>query len=140
MLVTFYKTLDSKNVVNKTLTNPISFNLKLREINEVISPVLRMSNDISAYNYCHIPYFNRYYFVERIERQGKLFLVGLYCDVLESYKNDILTSNARFKRNIKNGDFENISIDYSNKTTSTKHISNGTPLQGETMIISVLGG
>ena len=139
MLVTFYKTLDSKNVINKTLTNPTSFDLKLREINEVISPVLRMSNDVSAYNYCHIPYFNRYYFVERIERQGKLFLVGLYCDVLESYKADILTSNARFKRNIKNGDFENISIDYSNKTTSTKHISNGAPLQGETMIISVLG-
>ena len=140
MQATFYKTLDNKNVINKTLTSPLNVGLKLRDNQDVIAPVLKMSVNVTAYNYCYIPIFNRFYFVEKIEKQGKLFIVGLYCDVLESYKDDILNSNARFKRNIKNGDFENISIDYSNKTTSTKHISNGTPLQGETMIISVLGG
>ena len=120
MQATFYKTLDNKNVINKTLTNPLNVELKLRDNQDVIAPVLKMSVNVTAYNYCYIPIFNRFYFVEKIEKQGKLFIVGLYCDVLESYKDDILSSNARFKRNIKNGDYMAINLEQSSFKTVDK--------------------
>lgn len=120
MQATFYKTLDNKNVINKTLTSPLNVELKLRENQDVIAPVLKMSVNVTAYNYCYIPIFNRFYFVEKIEKHGKLFIVGLYCDVLESYKDDILASNARFKRNIRNGDYMNFNIENSSLKTVDK--------------------
>lgn len=120
MQATFYKTLDNKNVINKTLTSPLNVELKLRDNQDVIAPVLKMSVNVTPYNYCYIPFFNRFYFVEKIEKQGKLFIVGLYCDVLESYKADILASNARFKRNIKNGDYMAINLEQSSFKTVDK--------------------
>ena len=120
MQATFYKTLDNKNVINKTLTSPLNVELKLRDNQDVIAPVLKMSVNVTPYNYCYIPFFNRFYFVEKIEKQGKLFIVGLYCDVLESYKDDILASNARFKRNIRNGDYMAINLEHSSLKTVDK--------------------
>lgn len=126
MQATFYKTLDNKNVINKTLTSPLNVDLKLRDNQDVIAPVLKMSVNVTPYNYCYIPFFNRFYFVEKIEKQGKLFIVGLYCDVLESYKDDILASNARFKRNIRNGDYMAINLENSSLKTVDKVESNVT--------------
>lgn len=120
MLVTFYKTNDNKNVINKTLTDPLSINLNIKEDNPDFSPVLRMVTDITGYNYCYIPFFNRFYFVERVDRRGQIILVGLTCDVLETYKGDILASNARFKRNLKNGDYMNFNIENSSLKTVDK--------------------
>lgn len=134
MQVTFYKTLDNKNVINKTLTDPLNVELKLRDNQDVIAPVLKMSVNVTAYNYCYIPFFNRFYFVEKIEKQGKLFIVGLYCDVLESYKDDILASNARFRRNIKNGDYMAINLEHSSLKTIDK-IESDVTLENENHFI-----
>ena len=134
MQVTFYKTLDNKNVINKTLTSPLNVELKLRDNQDVIAPVLKMSVNVTPYNYCYIPFFNRFYFVEKIEKQGKLFIVGLYCDVLESYKDDILASNARFRRNIKNGDYMAINLEHSSLKTVDK-IESDVTLENENHFI-----
>ena len=120
MQVTFYKTTDNKNVINKVLTNPLTINLNIKEDNPDYAPVLKMVTDVTGYNYCHIPFFNRFYFVDRVERKGQIILVGLSCDVLETYKDDILTSNARFKRNLKNGDYMNFNIENSSLKTVDK--------------------
>ena len=134
MQATFYKTLDNKNVINKTLTSPLNVELKLRDNQDVIAPVLKMSVNVTAYNYCYIPIFNRFYFVEKIEKHGKLFIVGLYCDVLESYKDDILASNARFKRNIRNGDYMAINLEHSSLKTVDK-IESDVTLENENHFI-----
>ena len=134
MQATFYKTLDNKNVINKTLTSPLNVELKLRDNQDVIAPVLKMSVNVTPYNYCYIPYFNRFYFVEKIEKHGKLFIVGLYCDVLESYKDDILASNARFKRNIRNGDYMAINLEHSSLKTVDK-IESDVTLENENHFI-----
>lgn len=126
MLVTFYKTKDDKNVINKTLTDPLTINLNIKDDNPEYTPVLKMVTDVTGYNYCHIPFFKRFYFVDRIERKGQIILVGLSCDVLETYKTDILTSNARFKRNLKNGDYMNFNIENSSLKTVEKINSNVT--------------
>lgn len=120
MQVTFYKTNDNKNVINKVLTNPLTINLNIKEDNPDYAPVLKMVTDVTGYNYCHIPFFNRFYFVDRVERKGQIILVGLSCDVLETYKDDILASNARFKRNLKNGDYMNFNIENSSLKTVGK--------------------
>lgn len=120
MQVTFYKTTDNKNVINKVLTSPLTINLNIKEDNPDFAPVLKMVTDVTGYNYCHIPFFNRFYFVDRVERKGQIILVGLSCDVLETYKDDILASNARFKRNLKNGDYMNFNIENSSLKTVDK--------------------
>ena len=139
MQATFYKTLDNKNVINKTLTSPLNVELKLRDNQDVIAPVLKMSVNVTPYNYCYIPYFNRFYFVEKIEKQGKLFIVGLYCDVLESYKSGILSSNARFKRNLKTGDYMTINIETSELKTIQKVNSNFTLGNDKNLILTTIG-
>lgn len=72
------------------MTNPLTINLNIKEDNPDYAPVLKMVTDVTGYNYCHIPFFNRFYFVDRVERKGQIILVGLSCDVLETYKDDIL--------------------------------------------------
>lgn len=139
MQATFYKTLDNKNVINKTLTDPLNVELKLRDNQDVIAPVLKMSVNVTPYNYCYIPFFNRFYFVEKIEKQGKLFIVGLYCDVLESYKSGILSSNARFKRNLKTGDYMTINIETSQLKTIQKVNGNFTMGNDSNLILTTIG-
>ena len=141
MQLNLYKTLDSENVINKTLTDLMTVDINLKASVNIVDPEIVLHGDFRGFNYAHIPSLNRFYFINNIEQLNlRLVKLNMTCDVLETYKADILNSNARFKRNIKTGDFENVSIDYSNKTTSVKHVSNGAPLQGETMIIAVLGG
>ena len=136
-----YSINDGDNVINKNLVNGVTIPIHLKQGFNIINPDIVLNGDYRGFNYAHIPGLNRFYFINRIEQLNlKLIKLSLSCDVLETYKADILNSNARFKRNIKNGDYQNISIDYSNKTISVKHVSNGAPLQGETMIIAVLGG
>ena len=139
MQATFYKTLDNKNVINKTLTSPLDVELKLRGNQDVIAPVLKMSVNVTPYNYCHIPFFNRFYFVERVTRNGKLFHVELFSDVLETYKTEILASNARFRRNLKTGDFANVMLETSNLTTLDKFQSNKTLTDEKSIILSAVG-
>ena len=141
MKMYLYNVNDAENVINKTLVNGLEIDINLKASVDIVNPEIVLNGDFRGYNYVHLPDLHRYYFIDRIEQLNlKLVKLNLSCDVLETYKVDILNSNARFKRNIKNGDFENIAIDYSNKTTSVKHVSNGVPLDGETMIIAVLGG
>ena len=136
-----YSINDGDNVINKNLVNGVNVPIHLKQGFDIINPDIVLNGDYRGFNYAHVPSLNRFYFINNIEQLNlRLVKLNMTCDVLETYKADILNSNARFKRNIKTGDFENVSIDYSNKTTSVKHVSNGTPLQGETMIIAVLGG
>lgn len=136
-----YSINDGDNVINKNLVNGVTIPIHLKQGFDIVNPDIVLNGDYRGFNYAHIPSLNRFYFINNVEQLNlRLVKLNMTCDVLETYKADILNSNARFKRNIKTGDFENVSIDYSNKTTSVKHVSNGTPLQGETMIIAVLGG
>lgn len=141
MKMYLYHVNDAENVINKTLVNGLELDISLKASVDIVNPEIVLNGDFRGYNYAHLPDLNRYYFIERIEQLNlKLVKLNLSCDVLETYKADILNSNARFKRNIKNGDYQNISIDYSNQTISTNYNSDGLPMDGNTMIISTIGG
>ena len=136
-----YSINDGDNVINKKMVNGVTVPINLKQGFDIINPDIVLNGDYRGFNYAHIPSLNRFYFINSVEQLNlRLVKLNMTCDVLETYKADILNSNARFKRNIKTGDYENISIDHSNKTTSVKHVSGGEPLDGDTMIIAVLGG
>lgn len=67
----------------------------LRRGSSLMTPVLEFdfgtdtdSNPIE-YNYCYIPQFERYFFIEDWTFSGALWIASCVCDVLATYKNEI---------------------------------------------------
>ena len=145
MQITFYKTDDSDNVINKTLTDEVTIPLYLKGQFDVINPILVMSNssgvDFRKYNYAVITDFDRFYFVRNVTQvSAKIYNLFLECDVLETFKHDILECNARFKRGIKQGDFHNVKLDDSNLQKVLKYDGNVTiDLKNQNYILTTLG-
>ena len=112
MELILYRTLDNANVINKVLTDPVTVNITLKNDVNIINPEIVLSGDFRGYNYAHIPELNRFYFIESFEqinlRFGKLFMS---CDVLETYKADILNCSGTIKRDIKAGDYGDVNAD-----------------------------
>lgn len=69
----------------------------------------------------------------------KLFEIWLDCDLLETFKDDILQSKARFKRKLKNGDYVNVGGEKDIRTTITKSLSNYTMSDEHSIIVSTVG-
>lgn len=91
MNITLYVNNSEKNKIGKNLTNDFSLSGTLRDATNIINPIILVElNEISNYNYCYIPNFNRYYFITDITviRTG-LYAISLLVDVLESFKTDI---------------------------------------------------
>lgn len=91
MNITLYVNNSEKNKIGKNLTNDFSLSGTLRDVTNIINPVILIElNEIGNYNYCYIPNFNRYYFITDITviRTG-LFAISLMVDVLESFKTEI---------------------------------------------------
>ena len=145
MQITFYKTDDSDNVINKTLTNEVTIPLYLKGQFDVINPILVLSNasgvDFRKYNYAVITDFDRFYFVRNVTQvSAKIYNLFLECDVLETFKHDILECNARFKRGIKQGDFNNVKLDDSNLQKVLKYDGNvAIDLKNQNYILTTLG-
>lgn len=81
-----------RNAINKAISNQVTLSGTLKSDCSVISPsfVINAVNP-SAYNYCYIAAFNRYYFISDITsvRNG-LWRIDCSVDVLMSYKDEIL--------------------------------------------------
>lgn len=91
MNITLYVNNSEKNKIGKNLTNDFSLSGTLRDVTNIINPVILIElNEIGNYNYCYISSFKRYYFITDITviRTG-LFAISLTVDVLESFKTDI---------------------------------------------------
>ena len=91
MNLTLYVNNSEKNKIGKNLTNDFPLSGTLRDVTNIINPVILIElNEISNYNYCYIPDFNRYYFITDITviRTG-LFAISLMVDVLESFQTNI---------------------------------------------------
>lgn len=110
MEITLYNTLDNDNVINKDLTMIYSFSLKLKKDTDIVNPTILLNDknsmDFTECNYCYLEDFNRYYFIRDIESiNNNIWRLVLECDVLETYKDDILNSDVEINRKIKQGDF-----------------------------------
>ena len=98
MKVTLYKTTDQNNTINKNLTDPLEININLKRSEDQERPRLLLKNDndkYTGYNYAYIEFFKRYYFVESTSNNNdRIIELQLETDVLETYKDDILETNA----------------------------------------------
>ena len=145
MQITFYSTDDWENVINKTLSEGVTIPIHLKRETDILSPVLTLTNktgiDYTQFNYCYIDVLKRFYFIRTVRQlNSALFHVELSCDVLETYKERILVSKARFKRKIKTGDYYNASIDDSTKQTINTYNGNVTiSLTTQNYILTSLG-
>ena len=97
MVLKLYKNNSERNCVTKTLSNELSLNGTLRHETSIKTPVITIvgNDSIIGYNYAFIVEFNRYYFITDIKsvRNG-IWELSLLCDVLMSFKDDILSSFA----------------------------------------------
>ena len=145
MQITFYSTDDGENVINKTLSQGVTIPIHLKRETDILNPVLTLTNktgiNYSQFNYCYIDVLKRFYFIKTVRQlNNALFHVELSCDVLETYKDKILASKARFKRKVKTGDYYNASIDDSTKQTINTYNGNVTiSLTTQNYILTSLG-
>ncbi len=144
MLLTLFNMVDGDNVINKTLIDGYDLNINLKAETDVINPsfVLRSIEDIdfNNFNYCFIPFLKRYYFIDTVSSvNAQLWRFNLSCDVLQSYKNDILLSQARLRRNIRNGDYIDVNIDKSIIKTASLHNSDVTIGDEKSVILTTVG-
>ena len=97
MEVILYKNSSENNVIGKTLTQIKSVECNLKNDVSVVNPtfVLSYTDSILDSNYCFIPKFNRYYFIDEIiPITGDRSIIKCRVDVLESFKDDIKSLTA----------------------------------------------
>lgn len=144
MELNLYKCYDGDNVINKTLTEKLTINITLKRDVNITAPQIILMNDNGAffnkYNYAEIPELGRFYFIDSVTSlNNKMESLTLRCDVLETYKADVLASKARFMRGLKTGDYVAANIDYSVIKTITKIESNSGFTGNPTMILTSVG-
>lgn len=141
MLLKLYETTEAMNVINKELAVKKEIDIRLRGQPDLINPsiLLRGAEYEGGYNYAM--FNDRFYFVESVELvSGDLFRLTLRLDVLETFKDDIINSNMRYRRNLKTGDYVASGFDEATTTTVKKINSDKELPEGSTMIMTSVGG
>ena len=113
MEIKLYTTEDADNVINKTLALVSTVQIQLRDTQNITAPVVLLGKitgvDLKAVNYAYMDEFKRFYFVRSINvGPNNIYALALECDVIETYKEDILNSSAQINRGVKKGDYGDI--------------------------------
>ena len=110
MNVTLYKYTGDVKVLDKTMPTASTSkkeltNVYLKDGSSVTHPSLLITSDTSLYdfNYCYIPSFNRYYFMEVDSITNKLWEFKCSVDVLKSNATTLLTTNIYVERSESGG-------------------------------------
>lgn len=143
MLLKLYETLDSENVIGKTLNLIASIEIVIKQGFDISTPSINLvveGFNPDLINYCEIDLLGRKYFVRSVEKiNNRIVCLHCECDVLETYKLDIYNSHSRYKRNIKTGDNVASVIDFSMLKTVTK-VESDKGLTGDpVMILTTMG-
>ena len=145
MKITLYTNNSEKNKINKTLINPTTYEGNLRDVTDIINPIILLeSPTIGEHNYAYIPQFNRYYFITAISsvRTG-LWAVALQVDVLMSFKTDILNLVVILNNTESNGINNYLPSDVFRNNVKTRtdifNFSSGLLDSGEFILITAGG-
>lgn len=95
-----HQTNSDPRTLKKTLSPATKLKGTLREGTSMLNPtILINSGTMFGWNYCYIPSTMRYYFITDVKLQNKnLYEVSLKCDVLMTYKNEILGLTTKVTR------------------------------------------
>lgn len=101
MLITLYNNTSEKNKIGKVLTAIDTLEGSLKDSSSITNPEIVIEyNNPTGFNYCYIDAFNRYYFVKDvIVIRNNILKLVLAVDVLESFKESILTQNVIVDKN-----------------------------------------
>lgn len=91
MEIKLYKTSSPRKKLVKELTDGITLVGALRAQSSVMSPTFTVQDTaVVGYNYCYIPDFGRYYYINDINAlRANLFELSLGVDVLMTYASEI---------------------------------------------------
>lgn len=142
MQIKLYNTTDDNIKVNKTLSDEVVYNIKLKAETSIIEPtiILQTENYITS-NYAYIEHFNRYYYIENIVIfPNNIYNISLRCDVLMSYKDDILNSYAYIEQQTNVNEYYN--SDYQSEVRKEVDIykSNVILEEGKENVLVAIGG
>ena len=114
MNILLYKTTNANNDLNKTISDKVELVGALREASSIIAPSILIQSNPIGYNYAYIPEFGRYYYIKNITafRKGA-YIIDLKCDVLMSFREEILHMSGIVSR-LTDGD------DYATRDIKTK--------------------
>ena len=143
-MLILYKNKSSDNTLNKELTDPLNIRIILKRDIDITNPELTLRDiegyDLTEYNYCEITELNRFYFIDSIETvTSEINLFRCTCDVLSTYKLDILQCNARLKRSLKTGDYMSLQLDESVIKNVSTYASNVSLTTDKTIILTTVG-
>lgn len=143
MNLRLYKTSDSQNVINKTLTDPVDIDILLRRDVDLNSPDFILENlpgvDYRDYNYCVLTDIGKHYFISNHEIMSyQVTKLDCECDVLETYKADILASSGFYKRKMEAGDYGEIEFDKTGKVIVDRFDSDVTVALADNYVMSVM--
>lgn len=88
-----YKVTNQPNELTKTLNNAVIVNGSFRGEIDSMDVIVEIESNTYEFNYVYIPSLNKYYFLQNIVHVNqKIVRMLLHCDVLMTYKADILAS------------------------------------------------
>lgn len=146
MIIDFYIMSEDRNKIGKTLTvlKTINAESNVKDLS-LIDTVLFLStmsvDEIKNYNYLYIHELNRYYFIENVSVTiTGLYKLQLHCDLLETYKNDILDSFALINQSGNNNKYYDGGYLSQSNYDVDIYKSNKVFNSAKTLVITTLGG
>lgn len=100
MDIVLYNNLSDLNHISKNIIALATVSAMLKNETEITAPVVRLNSAMPpAANYCYIPAFERYYYINKQNiLPGGINELSLQCDVLMSFKSTILDSTVIAER------------------------------------------
>lgn len=145
MELILYQTADNDNVINKNKEEIKRYNIVLKDPSDIIAPYIRLNEEKEDLgeiaNYAYLVEFNRYYFIRSIANTSKdMWVLTLECDVLESFKEDILASQAEVVRPLRPNDYQATSVRTKVIEEIDTYESNVTISNEPSLVLSTIGG
>lgn len=144
MKLKLYATSDRENVINKTLNAQGETVINLKRSTDIIAPEITLVEiagvDFHACNYAEIPELNRKYFIRSVESvNADLVRLSLETDYLETYKADILNSDANYRTRIGAGDYGTLTLETTGRQTVESFESDAELVESDNSVLSILG-
>lgn len=138
MIINFYHTDNPQNTIGKTLTQLTNKDITLKADTDLINPSLLFKNDNFNKEVNYMKMLDRYYFVElKFIRSNTLVILNCNLDVLETYKDLILDSQADI---IEKSSISNVKQNDITQETVTKIFKSDTVVpDGSSIIMQTTG-
>ena len=142
MKIILYKCDDAKEVIGKTFYSPLEFNITLRGDFDIINPTLKLKLSAKPdFNACVISGLNRTYFIDSVESlNNEVWQLNLSCDLLETYKTEILSSQCKYLAKAASGDKISSGVSYSEEKEILTYLGSEGFSGNPTILLTTVAG